>query len=61
MNHYICLILVGLALMAGAVLAARMTVNTYFKAKFAFTTRVIVAFAKVFEEITKKTEGGKHE
>ena len=61
MNHYICLILVGLALLAGSVLAARVTINTYFKAKFAFITRVIVAFAKVFEEITKKTEGGKHE
>ena len=61
MNHYICLILVGLALLAGSVLAARVTINTYFKAKFAFKTRVIVAFAKVFEEITKKTEGGKHE
>ena len=61
MNHYICLILVGLVLLAGSVLAARVTINTYFKAKFAFITRVIVAFAKVFEEITKKTEGGKHE
>lgn len=61
MNHYICLILVGLALLAGAVLAARMTINAYFKAKFAFTTRVIVTAAKAFEAITGKTEGGKHE
>lgn len=61
MNHYICLILVGLALLAGAVLAARMTINTYFKAKFAFTTRVIVTAAKAFETIMGKTEGGKHE
>lgn len=60
-NDYICLILAGLALLGGVAGAAKLIMNWYFKMKFQFMARVILAASKAFESIGGKTEGGARE
>ncbi len=61
MNGYICLILAGLALLAGATIAANLVINWYFKAKSNFMARILLAASKAVESAAGKTGGGKCE
>lgn len=60
-SDYISLILVGFALLAGVAGVANLVMNWYFKLKFQFMARVILAASKAFESIGGKAEGGARE